>query len=183
MSRYARAAGALGHLLLVVVLALGVFVMHTMGHPSEAHGSGSGQASHAAVAVPQPASAHEQPASAHEQPASAHEQEASAHEQPAAHQQEASARERPASAAGDAPHPVAAGHSASTDPPLGAGDMTSLCVAVLLAVWVLTALVRSALAREPGRLTRLHARALAAMRPDPPPPRGPDLTLLSVLRL
>ncbi|MEV5352108.1 hypothetical protein [Streptomyces sp. NPDC052693] len=176
MSRYARAAGALGHLLLVVVLALGVFVMHTMGHPFEAHGSGSGQASHAAVAVPQPASAHEQPASAHEQ-------DASAHEQPAAHQQEASARERPASAAGDAPHPVAAGHSASTDPPLGAGDLASLCVAVLLAVWVLTALVRSALAREPGRLTRLHARALAAVRPDPPPPRGPDLTLLSVLRL
>lgn len=35
MSRCVRAGGALGHLLLVVVLALGVFVMHTVGHPDE----------------------------------------------------------------------------------------------------------------------------------------------------
>ncbi|MGW5689701.1 DUF6153 family protein [Streptomyces asiaticus] len=40
VSRYARAAGALGHLLLVVVLAMGVFVMHSMGHPdSDSHTS------------------------------------------------------------------------------------------------------------------------------------------------
>ncbi|MFF1558490.1 DUF6153 family protein [Streptomyces sp. NPDC058279] len=32
-SRSGRAVGALGHLLLVVVLALGVFVMHSVGHP------------------------------------------------------------------------------------------------------------------------------------------------------
>ncbi|MEV1078761.1 hypothetical protein AB0I98_11000 [Streptomyces sp. NPDC050211] len=35
VSRCVRAGGALGHLLLVVVLALGVFVMHTVGHPDE----------------------------------------------------------------------------------------------------------------------------------------------------
>lgn len=34
-----RAGGALGHLLLVVVLALGVFLMHSVGHPE---GSGGG---------------------------------------------------------------------------------------------------------------------------------------------
>ncbi|MFF0557829.1 DUF6153 family protein [Streptomyces sp. NPDC004266] len=34
-----RAGGAIGHLLLVVVLALGVFLMHAVGHPE---GSGGG---------------------------------------------------------------------------------------------------------------------------------------------
>ncbi|WP_225802558.1 DUF6153 family protein [Streptomyces sp. NK15101] len=34
-----RAGGAVGHLLLVVVLALGVFLMHAVGHPE---GSGGG---------------------------------------------------------------------------------------------------------------------------------------------
>jgi hypothetical protein len=150
VNRYVRAGGALGHLLLVVVLALGVFVMHTVGHPTEAHGSGTGQASHGAAAMPRAESAHGEPAAASFE---------------------------------DAPHPAAAGHSASTDLPVGAGDMTSLCVAVLLAAWVLGALVRSALARDPDRLTPLRARARAASRPDPPPPRGPDPTRLSVLRL
>ncbi|MFF7441543.1 DUF6153 family protein [Streptomyces sp. NPDC008122] len=37
--RGARAGGAVGHLLLVVVLALGVFLMHAVGHPE---GSGGG---------------------------------------------------------------------------------------------------------------------------------------------
>ncbi|MFI8288125.1 DUF6153 family protein [Streptomyces sp. NPDC085614] len=36
-----RAGGALAHLLLVVVLALGVFVMHVVGHPEGSSGSGS----------------------------------------------------------------------------------------------------------------------------------------------
>ncbi|GGU83781.1 hypothetical protein GCM10010275_18800 [Streptomyces litmocidini] len=33
-----RAGGAVGHLLLVVVLALGVFLMHTVGHPEGSGG-------------------------------------------------------------------------------------------------------------------------------------------------
>ncbi|MER5308430.1 DUF6153 family protein [Streptomyces sp. NPDC002773] len=37
-----RAEGALAHLLLVVVLALGVFLMHSVGHPEGSGGSGSG---------------------------------------------------------------------------------------------------------------------------------------------
>lgn len=152
VSRYARAAGALGHLLLVVVLALGVFVMHTVGHPTEAHGSGPGQAAHAPAPMTQPA-----------------------------------AGERPAAHGSEDPPPHAApagqaGHAASTDRPVGAGDMASLCVAVLLAAWVLAALVRSALARDPDGPARLRAQVDAVPRPNPPP-RGPDLTRLSVLRL
>ncbi|WP_330302233.1 MULTISPECIES: hypothetical protein [unclassified Streptomyces] len=38
MSRNVRTGAALGHLLLVVVLALGVFVMHTVGHPDGSAG-------------------------------------------------------------------------------------------------------------------------------------------------
>ncbi|UKY54511.1 DUF6153 family protein [Streptomyces inhibens] len=44
-----RAAGACGQLLLVVVLALGVFVMHTVGHPDSSSGSAMGSAAHAAA--------------------------------------------------------------------------------------------------------------------------------------
>ncbi|MFH8841767.1 DUF6153 family protein [Streptomyces sp. NPDC017868] len=41
-----RAGGAIGHLLLVVVLALGVFLMHSVGHPE-----GSGGDTHTASSV------------------------------------------------------------------------------------------------------------------------------------
>ena len=47
VSRYVRAGGALAHLLLVVVLAFGVFVMHTVGHPDEHSGAGMGAGAHA----------------------------------------------------------------------------------------------------------------------------------------
>ena len=46
-SRTVRAGGALGHLLLVAVLALGVFAMHGMGHPRESSHSAMGTASQA----------------------------------------------------------------------------------------------------------------------------------------
>ncbi|MFF9065518.1 DUF6153 family protein [Streptomyces sp. NPDC014891] len=46
--RRRRAEGALAHLLLVVVLALGVFLMHAVGHPE---GSGGGTASDASTAA------------------------------------------------------------------------------------------------------------------------------------
>ncbi|MGW0471390.1 DUF6153 family protein [Streptomyces coeruleorubidus] len=35
-----RAGGAFGYLLLAVMLTLGVFAMHTLGHPEESHGPG-----------------------------------------------------------------------------------------------------------------------------------------------
>ncbi|WP_053646691.1 MULTISPECIES: DUF6153 family protein [unclassified Streptomyces] len=46
-----RAGGATAHLLLVVVLALGVFLMHTVGHPEGSDGS-----THTASAASSPAS-------------------------------------------------------------------------------------------------------------------------------
>ncbi|MFJ4873156.1 DUF6153 family protein [Streptomyces sp. NPDC088757] len=48
--RRRRAGGAAAHLLLVVVLALGVFLMHTVGHPE-----GSGGGTHATAATASPA--------------------------------------------------------------------------------------------------------------------------------
>ncbi|GLW47508.1 hypothetical protein Stsp02_31700 [Streptomyces sp. NBRC 14336] len=150
MSRYVRTGGALGHLLLVVVLAFGVFVMHTIGHPTESHAAGMGPASH--VSAP------------------------TAHSAPATYQDAAD----PASA--ELKHSAAPQQAPSTDMPVMAMDMLSLCLAVLLAAWVLMALVRSALARHRDWLANLRAQVAAVLHPNPPP-RGPDLTRLSVLRL
>ncbi|MFD3331873.1 DUF6153 family protein [Streptomyces sp. NPDC058700] len=44
-----RAEGALAHLLLVVVLALGVFLMHSLGHPEGSGGHGETTAATAAA--------------------------------------------------------------------------------------------------------------------------------------
>ncbi|MEU9736861.1 DUF6153 family protein [Streptomyces sp. NPDC048002] len=123
---YVRAGAALGQLLLVVVLALGVFVMHTLGHPEDSSHSGSAGVSHAA----------------------------------------------PMERSAEGP---------STHEPAVPMDMASLCVAVLLGVRLLAALLRSAFARDPDRVARLLAQVAALARPRPPP-RGPDLIQLSVLR-
>ncbi|MCK7622798.1 DUF6153 family protein [Streptomyces sp. RS10V-4] len=53
-NRRIRAAGAWGHLLLIAVLALGVFAMHTLGHPSgprEMAGPAMGPAAHGTPAA------------------------------------------------------------------------------------------------------------------------------------
>lgn len=156
VSRCVRTGGALGHLLLVVVLAFGVFVMHTVGHPAESSASGMSHASHASAATTD-AAATSGVLLGHE-PAKA-----------------------PASV-DDASRAAAPEHSSSSHPPVTAMDMMSLCLAVLLGAWVLAALVRSALSRHPDWLARLLAQAPVLLRPNPPP-RGPDLTQLSVLRL
>lgn len=148
-SRNVRVGGALGHLLLVVVLALGVFAMHSMGHPSEsAHSTMSTASAPAATDA-------------------------------------AAAGHAPMDAPADM---VVGGHatdptsSSSTHEPAMAMDMLSLCVAVLFGAWVLAALLKSAFARSQEWLARLLAQVAAVSRPNPPP-RGPDLTRLSVLRL
>ncbi|MFF4351002.1 DUF6153 family protein [Streptomyces sp. NPDC001530] len=139
---------ALGHLLLVVALALGVFVMHTVGHPDGSSGSGMSAGSHASTAYT--------PSAAHDP------------------------MEAPAPRAqGHATDPT---HTSSPHEPAMAMDMLSLCMAVLVAAWVLAALVRMAFARRPDWLAGLLADAPVTLRPNPPP-RGPDLTQLSVLRL
>ncbi|CCK26814.1 hypothetical protein BN159_2435 [Streptomyces davaonensis JCM 4913] len=130
-SRYVRAGGALGQLLLVVVLALGVFVMHTVGHPEDSAHEGMRSTSHAAPPMEHPAT-----------------------DEPA---------------------------GSSTHEPAMPMDMASLCVAVLFGAWVLAALLKSAFTRHGEWLARLLAQVAAVLRPNPPP-RGPDLTQLSVLR-
>lgn len=149
VSRYVRAGGALGHLLLVVVLALGIFAMHSMGHPSQSSGSVMSTASHTTVMDPA----------------------VSGHD----------LMDSPAGQGGDA-HVTSAAGSTSSHEPAMAMDMLSLCVAVLFGVWVLAGLLRSAFARHQEWLAQFLARIAAVLRADPPP-RGPDLTALSVLRL
>lgn len=156
-SRRLRTGGAFGHLLLVVVLALGVFVMHTVGHPddpamggtnmssspSSAQSTGMGSVSHE-VAMGATGDHLDQTQADHAQ--------------------------------------ARTDHAASPHTPAMAMDMQSLCMAVLLGAWVLAALLRAALARHPDWLAELLVRIPVALRPNPPP-RGPDLTRLSVLRL
>ncbi|MET9404431.1 DUF6153 family protein [Streptomyces sp. NPDC002935] len=146
VSRYERVAGAFGHLLLIVVLALGVFVMHTLGHPDGSSGHGTDTASHASRV----------PSSGHDPMGAA-----------------TSSRERG--------HAEDCGHPSCPHEPAMAMDMMSLCMAVLLGVWVLAALLRTALTRRPDRWADLLADAPVALRPNPPP-RGPDLIRLTVLR-
>lgn len=145
-----RTGGALGHLLLVVVLALSVFVMHTVGHPDDSPSAGMSTTSHAPIVAMD--------------------------DDPAAHEADSAA------APTDARRAVNPEQSSSAHLPLMSTDMLSLCLAVMLGAWVLAALLRSALARHPEWLARLRAQALVLLRPNPPP-RGPDLTRLSVLRL
>ncbi|MFG3489483.1 DUF6153 family protein [Streptomyces sp. NPDC047972] len=127
--RRRRAEGALAHLLLVVVLALGVFLMHAVGHPE---GAGGGKASGSSTAA-----------------------------------------HHSAAPQGD----DGAGHE-----PGPSTDMTTLCVAVL-AGWLFAGLLRAGLGRRADWLALLVARLLPARAPHAPPPRPPDLALLSVLRI
>jgi hypothetical protein len=139
--------------LLVAVLALGVFTMHGMGHPSESAHSTTSRASAMAATDPLGASA--------------------AHHDPMG------------SAVGGTTggHDIAgASDPSSSHGPAMAMDMLSLCVAVLLGGWVLSTLLASALTRCRTRSARPLAWVTAAARPNPPP-RGPDPTRLSVLRL
>ncbi|MGW5590535.1 DUF6153 family protein [Streptomyces sp. NPDC003857] len=149
-SKHVRTTGAFGHLLLVVVLALGVFLMHTVGHPHDSSSAGMSTGSHSSMNTMS--------------------------EGRLPHQSTAAA---PADDARKAKNPE---HTASTHKRPMTMDMLSLCVGVLLGAWALAALVRSAFARHPDWLTTLLAQAPVVERPNPPP-RGPDLTRLSVLRL
>ncbi|MBA2948887.1 DUF6153 family protein [Streptomyces himalayensis] len=149
VSRYVRTGGALGHLLLVVVLALGVFVMHTVGHPADSSAQMS-TTSHASASTTDTAPAAHDPAEAHTSIGSSH-----------------------------ATDPA---QSSSAHMPAMSMDTMSLCLAVLLGAWVLATLLRAALARRRGGLANLLTQGPVAQRPNPPP-RGPDLTQLSVLRL
>ncbi|TQE39541.1 DUF6153 family protein [Streptomyces ipomoeae] len=149
-----RAGGALGHLLLVVVLAFGVFAMHTMGHPEDSSGSGMGGGAHAPV-VDSP-------------------------QDPVVHEA-GSAAPRAQSAVMTAHVSEFSGASPSADEPFTGMDMMSLCMAVLGA-WLFAMCLREALARRPAWSADLLARSAVLARPNPPS-RRPDLAQLSVLRI
>ncbi|KQX50578.1 MULTISPECIES: hypothetical protein [unclassified Streptomyces] len=163
-----RAEGALAHLLLVVVLALGVFLMHAVGHPEGAGGdTASAHTSSSSTAASSASMAASSSAAVPSSPGTGQ----SAH--------------AASSAAVNGHSAVPPGGDDSSDARHGPGsgmDMTTLCVAVL-AGWLFAGLVRAALARRPEWLALLLARLTPALGPHAPPPRPPDLSLLSVLRI
>ncbi|MFI9075697.1 hypothetical protein ACIGW8_04180 [Streptomyces sioyaensis] len=160
--RYVRAGGAMAHLLLVVVLALGVFVMHSVGHPDGTAGSGG----HAAAGHTTGMAAMSRTPAAADTPTRQATPARSTHSGTSAH----------SGTSTDDPPP----HYA---PGPGTGmNMASLCSAVL-GTWALAMLLGAALTRTPGWLADLLAKAVALLRPNPPPPRPPDLARLSVLRI
>ncbi|WP_328941119.1 DUF6153 family protein [Streptomyces sp. NBC_00250] len=156
--RRRRAEGALAHLLLVVVLALGVFLMHAVGHPE---GSGGGMETTSA-------SAHHSGGGMETTSASAHHSGGGMETTSSAHHSGAASHDGDDS---DARHEPGTGM-----------DMTTLCVAVLTG-WLLMGLVRAALGRRPDWMALLLARLTPALGPHAPPPRPPDLARLSVLRI
>ncbi|BCL18714.1 hypothetical protein ACPCBX_08475 [Streptomyces tuirus] len=79
-----------------------------------------------------------------------------------------------------AEHGAVAPTEPTADGPLAGMDVLSVCVAVLTG-WLLWPFLGAA-ARRKERLTALLARAMAVLRPRPPPPR-PLLAQLSVLRI
>ncbi|WP_235444800.1 hypothetical protein [Streptomyces sioyaensis] len=157
----------MAQLLLVVVLALGVFVMHTVGHPDGTAGSGGHAAAGHTTDTTGMAAMSRTPAAA-----------------------DTPTRQAPPAHSGTSTHSETSARSgASTDDPSshyapgpGTGmNMASLCSAVL-GTWALAILLGAALTRTPGWLADLLAKAVALLRPSPPP-RPPDLTRLSVLRI
>jgi hypothetical protein len=153
MSGRLRAGGAFGYLLLVVMLTLGVFAMHTMGHPEESSGHGM------SAAVPAAAGA----AGVHHDAMAQNASAPAGLEVTDGHGTEASAAESPVH-----------------EPP-GGMDPMSVCLAVLT-VWLLVLFLRALVVRRQERLTALLARSRALARPGAPPPR-PLLSQLSVLRI
>lgn len=155
-----KTAGVWGHLLLVV-LALGVFAMHTVGHPDADSGASHGgdrmavaSSTSAVLAAPFGSAWSLSSALSPDGP------RAAAPQVPAA-----------ADAGGD--HDAAGSGMAM--------DMLSLCLAVL-GTWLLAALLRAALTRSADRSRRPRAGVLVAPLRGPPP-RGPDLSSLSILRI
>ncbi|MCX5582950.1 hypothetical protein [Streptomyces erythrochromogenes] len=161
---YARVVGLAARLLFVAVLALGVLVMHTVGHPSDGSGTAAGSSSHAAAMGSAPGSG----------TATTGHHPDDTITVPAGHSSVAAALAWTT--------PVAPGATAvPVDGPGMAMDMASLCLAVL-GTWALSALLYAIAVGRRGWLTALSARVLAVVRPNPPP-MPPDLAQLSVLRI
>ncbi|MER8041372.1 hypothetical protein [Streptomyces sp. NPDC094032] len=172
-----RAGGALAHLLLVVVLALGVFVMHSVGHPEGSSGADGMSGTSGTSGMDTTAVASDMAAASGTAAASVTAMSA----EPLPH--------------GSPPPPATPPHHEGSSPGTtayaathgsthGSGtgmDMTTLCVAVL-GVWLLAALLRAALGRRADGTAPLLARLLPFLGPNAPP-RPPDLAQLSILRI
>ncbi|MEU7016045.1 hypothetical protein [Streptomyces sp. NPDC046385] len=162
-----RAGGALAHLLLVVVLALGVFVMHSVGHPEGSSGASSGGFSGGdgmaatVVGTVQHVAAQARPAQHHESGSRGMSADATPYEKTYGSTYDST-------------------HGSTHGSGMGM-DMTTLCVAVL-GVWLLAALLRAALGRRADGIAPLLARLLPFLGPNAPP-RPPDLAQLSILRI
>ncbi|WP_433854629.1 DUF6153 family protein [Streptomyces kronopolitis] len=145
----------MARLLLVVVLAVGVFVMHTVGHPDGAaaageHAMAAGHTTGTAAMSGAPAVS----GTPMRQGAPAHSAGRGTSGEPSSHY----------------------------TPGPGTGmNMASLCLAVL-GGGALMMLLGAALTRTPGWPADLLAKAVVLPRPAPPP-APPDLTRLSVLRI
>ncbi|GAA1724357.1 hypothetical protein [Streptomyces yatensis] len=163
--RSVRAGGVLPRLLFVVVLALGVFVMHALGHPDGGSGPGGSPSAHHASGELRPA------------PYGGDRDAGTAVTGSGSHR----AAPAPSAEAGHAPASPEAAPRTTPRAPMTGMDMASLCVAVL-GVWVLGVLLSAVLARHRGPSLRLPVASAVVARPDPPS-RGPDLTALSVLRI
>jgi hypothetical protein len=150
--QYTRSVGVAARLLLVVVLALGVFIMHTVGHPSGGSGSDVSAASHATGMV----SMHgERDAGTHPGTLGVTDNRVQGPESVGA---------------------VSAPHG----PGMGM-DMASLCLAVL-GSWALAALLYAAFTPRRERLADLATRVLTAVRPEPlpRPPDLAQLSILRI---
>ncbi|WP_242578625.1 hypothetical protein [Streptomyces sp. MST-110588] len=155
----------MAHLLLVVVLALGVFIMHTLGHPEGGNDSATAGSSHGVM------------------PGSSHGAMAADHTAMPAHHGATAPSHGAVAAVGEPALLLAPSQGAGAGgKPVHTMDMTSLCVAVLGA-WMLGVLAWAAPARFRTRPLAPPAWFAAALRPNPPPPLPPpDLIQLSVLR-
>ncbi|WP_455682024.1 DUF6153 family protein [Streptomyces violaceus] len=141
MSGRLRAGGAFGYLLLVVMLTLGVFAMHTMGHPEDSSGHGMSGAIPAVAGVHQDGMAQKAASEPSAEP-----------EVTAEHGTAASPTESPV-------HELPSGM-----------DPMSVCLAVLT-VWLLGLFLHALVGRRQEPLTALLARSMALARPGTPPPR------------
>ncbi|MEV7280545.1 DUF6153 family protein [Streptomyces sp. NPDC093111] len=134
-----RAGGALAHLLLVVVLALGVFVMHSVGHPE---GSSGNDGTARTMSAPPGSVAAQQHHGGGSLGMSTYES-------------------MDGSTYDDATHGSTHGSGMGM-------DMTTLCVAVL-GVWLLAALLRAALGRRADGIATFLSRLLPFLGPNAPP--------------
>lgn len=179
-----------GQLLLFTALLFGLFTMHTLGHPTGAHGAGHESAAVSGTAPASMTAGSFGAAGSSESVGAAHEGTASFHVAPAEPD-----HERTAPAAPPAPAP-ASGHepsdgtlSVTATPPTGSPapdggmDPLAVCLAVLLGAFTLVLLVSAGPRQRPAALRApVRASLLRALWPSPPPPRT-LLSRLSVLRL